>query len=151
MATATKIRLVIAEDHPVMRYTLRSALEHYADIEIVGEASNGEDAFLTAEKLQPNIVLMDVNMPKLDGIAATRRIKTTSSRIAVIGLSIDGEGSSVGEMLRAGAGAVIAKERIIEDLYDAIKRASASPQAESPRGPHSYLPSHPVMSPSCEQ
>ena len=126
MAGAAKVRLLIAEDHTVMRHMLRSVLEQYPDIEIVGEATNGEDAVLRSEELQPAIVLMDINMPKLDGIAATRRIKANSSRITVVGLSVHGEGSSIDAMLRAGAIAVVPKERATEDLYDAIQRAICS-------------------------
>ena len=122
-ATAAKIRLLIAEDHAALRYTLRSILEQYPDIEIVGEAANGEDAVMRAEELQPAIVLMDINMPKLDGIAATRRLKANASTMAVLGLSAYGEGHSLDGMLRAGAVAVVSKERAIEDLYDAIQRA----------------------------
>jgi DNA-binding NarL/FixJ family response regulator len=124
-ASSAKIRVLMAEDHPVMRYTLRSVLKQYAEIEIVGEATNGEDAVLRAEELQPAIVLMDINMPKLDGIAATQRIKAYSNRIAVLGLSVDGERHSLDAMLRAGAVAVVPKERAAEDLYDAIQRAIA--------------------------
>jgi DNA-binding NarL/FixJ family response regulator len=127
MASARKIRLLIADDHSVMLYTLRSVLKQYPEIEVVGEATNGEDAVLSVEELQPEIVLMDINMPKLDGIAATRQIKGNYSRIAVLGLSVDGEGHTVGDMLRAGAVAVVAKERAIEDLYDAIQRAITLP------------------------
>jgi DNA-binding NarL/FixJ family response regulator len=125
MASAPKIRILIAEDHTVMRYTLTSVLKLYPEIEIVGEATNGEDAVLKAEELQPAIVLMDINMPELDGIAATQRIKANSSRIAVIGLSVDSERYSRDAMLRAGAVAVVPKERATEDLYDAIQRAMA--------------------------
>jgi DNA-binding NarL/FixJ family response regulator len=123
MPTQRRIRLVIAEDHTVLRYTLRSVLKQYPDIEIVGEAANGEDAVLKAVELEPAIVLMDINMPKLDGIAATRRIKAHSSRIAVLGLSVHGDGYSTDAMLTAGAVAVIRKEKTIEDLYPAIQRA----------------------------
>jgi len=125
VATPAKIRVVIAEDHPVMRYTLRGFLKQYAEIEVVGEAANGQEAVLIAEALQADIVLMDINMPRLGGIAATRRIKASSNRIAVIGLSVDGEGYSVSDMLSAGAVAVVPKERIAEELYDAIQRAVA--------------------------
>jgi len=138
MASARKIRLLIADDHPVMRYTLRSVLKQYPEIEVVGEATNGEDAVLSVEELQPEIVLMDINMPKLDGIAATRHISGSYSRIAVLGLSVDGEGHAVGDMLRAGAVAVVAKERAIEDLYDAIQRAMTSP-FDSPARAVSFL------------
>jgi DNA-binding NarL/FixJ family response regulator len=125
-ASAAKIRVLIAEDHPVMRYTLCSVLKQYPEVEIVGEAINGEDAVLKAEELRPAIVLMDINMPKLDGITATRRIKAMSNRISVLGLSVDGERYSIDAMLRAGAVAVVPKERAVDDLYGAIQRASAS-------------------------
>jgi DNA-binding NarL/FixJ family response regulator len=127
MASATTIRLLIAEDHTVLRYTLCSVVKQYPDIEIVGEATNGEDAVLKAEELQPAIVLMDINMPQLDGIEATRRITANSSRIVVLGLSVHGEGDSIDAMLRAGAVAVVSKERAIEDLYNAIQRVIAFP------------------------
>ena len=125
MVSANKIRVLIAEDHPVMRYTLTSILKLYPEIEIVGETTNGQDAVLRAEELQPAIVLMDINMPALDGIAATQRIKAKSSRIAVIGLSVDSEGHAPNAMLKAGAVAVVPKERAAEDLYAAIQRAIA--------------------------
>jgi len=121
--TAAKIRVLIAEDHAALRHMLRSVLEQYPDIEIVGEATNGEDAVLMAEELQPAIVLMDISMPKLDGIAATRLIKANSNRIEVLGLSVYAEGDSVDAMLRAGAVAVVPKESAAEDLYDTIQRA----------------------------
>jgi DNA-binding NarL/FixJ family response regulator len=120
-------RVLLAEDHTIMRNTLRSVLEQYPDIEIIGEATNGEDAVLRAEELQPAIVLMDINMPKLDGIEATKRIKAHSSRIAVLGLSVHGEGHSIDAMLRAGAVAVVPKERATEELYPAIQQAMALP------------------------
>jgi DNA-binding NarL/FixJ family response regulator len=123
MATVAKIRLLIAEDHSALRHTLCSVLKQYPEIEIVDEAINGEDAVLRAEELQPAIVLMDISMPKLDGIAATQRIKANNNRIVVLGLSAHAEGHSVDAMLRAGAVAVVRKERAAEDLYDAIQRA----------------------------
>jgi DNA-binding NarL/FixJ family response regulator len=124
MASTGKIRLLIADDHPIMRDTLLSILKQYAEIEIVGEATNGEDAVVKAEELQPAIVLMDINMPRLDGIQATQRINANSSQIAVIGLSV-GEQRTLDAMFRAGAVAVVLKERAAEDLYDAIQRAFA--------------------------
>jgi DNA-binding NarL/FixJ family response regulator len=127
MASPSKIRLLIADDHPIMRYTLRSVLKEHADIEIVDEAIDGEDAVARAKALQPEIVLMDINMPKLDGIAATRRIMEEVFSITVVGLSVHGEGQSINAMLRAGAVTVIAKERAIEDLYNAIQQAVALP------------------------
>jgi len=133
MAAAAKIRVLIAEDHTLMRYTLRSVLKLYPDIEIVGEATNGEEAVLRAEELQPAIVLMDINMPKLDGIEATRRIKANTSPIAVVGLSAHGDGYPIDAMLRAGAVAVVPKERATEDLYDAVQTAHMTTPRQSTR------------------
>ena len=127
MASAASTRILIAEDHTILRDTLRSVLKQYSDIDIVGEATNGEEAVLMANRLQPAIVLMDINMPKLNGIEATRHIKATSSRIAVLGLSAHGEGHLIDAMLRAGAAGVVLKERAVEDLYNAIQRAIALP------------------------
>ena len=135
---SAKIRVLIAEDHTALRYTLRSVLKGYSDIDIVGEAANGEEAVLKAERLQPAIVLMDINMPRVDGIAATRRIKSFSSRTAVLGLSVHGEGSAIAAMLEAGAVAVLSKERAFENLYQAIQNAIAlGPEANDPIPPQS--------------
>ena len=151
-AGAARIRLLMAEDHPIMRETLRSVLKQYPEIEIVGEATNGEEAVMRAKELQPAIVLMDINMPKLDGIAATQRIKETSSRIAVIGLSVDGERNSLNSMLRAGAFAVLLKERAADDLYGAIKRAVAlSDNLPEPCTDHHTSISNPMMEWSCQR
>jgi DNA-binding NarL/FixJ family response regulator len=125
VANGGTIAVLIAEDHPIMRYTLRSVLKQFPGIEIVGEATNGEEAVLRAEEFQPAVVLMDINMPKLDGIAATQRIKANASSIAVIGLSFSGEEHLVDAMLKAGAVAVVQKEKALEHLYDAIQRAIA--------------------------
>jgi DNA-binding NarL/FixJ family response regulator len=125
MVSAVKIRLLIAEDHPIMRDTLHSVLKQYPEIDIVGEATNGEEAVLRAEEFQPAIILMDINMPRLDGIAATQRIKAKASPIAVIGLSVSGEGHLIDAMLKAGAVAVVQKENATEHLYDAIQSAIA--------------------------
>jgi DNA-binding NarL/FixJ family response regulator len=136
--SSAKIRVLIAEDHTVLRYTLRSVLKGYSDIEIVGEAANGEEAVLKAELLQPEIVLMDINMPRVDGIAATRRIESNSSKTIVLGLSVHGEGEAIAAMLEAGAVSVLPKERAFEDLYPAIQHAIAlAPANNDPIPPQS--------------
>jgi len=126
VASGAEIRVLIADDHPIMRYTLRSVLKQYPDIDIIGEATNGEEAVLRAEEFQPAIVLMDINMPRLNGIAATQRIKANARSVAVIGLSFSGEEHLIDAMLKAGAVAVVQKEKALEHLYDAIQNALAN-------------------------
>lgn len=126
MASAAKIRVLIAEDNVAYRYALLRILKEYPNLEVVGEATNGEEAIVQAEELRPTIVLMDINMPKLDGIVATRHIKTHYKEITVIGLSVRADPYYVNAMRNAGAAELLAKENATEDLYDAIQRAVAS-------------------------
>ena len=125
------IRLLIADDNEPLRYTFRTILKNYPNIEIVGEASDGEDAVLRVGELQPTVALIDINMPRLDGIAATRRIKSNWPQVAVVGLSIHGDTYLTNVMLKAGAAEVVSKEKATEELYGAIKRAVALSLPES--------------------
>ena len=125
MAEARLIKLLLAEDNILLRYTLRGVLRKYSDIEIIGEATDGEEAVMKAAQLQPTVVLMDVNMPRLDGIEATRQIKATAPRIAVIGLSVHTDCFYTDAMLKAGAVEVLAKENALQELYNVIQRAIA--------------------------
>ncbi|HEU4504488.1 MAG TPA: response regulator transcription factor [Nitrospira sp.] len=85
MTIGGKIRVLLVEDHTLVRQGLRSALEGYPNIEVVGEAGEGEAAVLSALKLQPTAVVMDINLPKMDGITATRLIKKQNPHIGVRG------------------------------------------------------------------
>lgn len=123
MARAGKIRLLIADDNAAYRSALLGILRAYPSLEVVGEASNGEDAILRSEELRPAIVLMDINMPKLDGIGATRRIKAHDREVKVIGLSVHTDQYHKDAMLDAGATELLAKENATDDLYAAIQRA----------------------------
>jgi DNA-binding NarL/FixJ family response regulator len=106
----------------MVRQGLRSILESYADLEVVGEAADGEEAVDLAGRYQPEIVIMDVNMPRLNGIDATRRIKEASPHIVVIGLSVHTSPQNAEALLNAGAVAVVSKEQAAEDLYRTIER-----------------------------
>jgi DNA-binding NarL/FixJ family response regulator len=120
------MRLLLVDDQTLVRQTLKSILEPYPNIEIVGEASNGEEGVAKAAQLQPTVVIMDIVMPKLDGIGATRLIKNTLPQMAIVGLSLYAKSYEVNAMLEAGASEVIHKERAMEDLYGAIQRAAGS-------------------------
>jgi CheY-like chemotaxis protein/anti-sigma regulatory factor (Ser/Thr protein kinase) len=112
-----KIRLLLVDDHAMVREGLRSVLESYDDVEIVGEASNGEDALALVERLRPALVVMDINMPKMSGIEATAHISRTYPEIPVIGLSVNATGNNVQAMLKAGAVLLLTKEAAVNELY----------------------------------
>jgi len=128
MTTAQKIRVLIVDDHVMVRQGLRAVLQSYPNIEVVGEAGNGEEAILSVARLQPTIVLMDIGMPTLDGIGATRLIKTQYPQMAVLGLSVNAPSYQVDAMLKAGAFEVVTKEKAVDELYSAIQRATAAIQ-----------------------
>jgi DNA-binding NarL/FixJ family response regulator len=95
---------------------------------VVGEAGNGEEAISSVAKVRPTIVVMDIGMPSLDGIAATRLIKTQYPQTAVLGLSANAPTYHVDAMMKAGAFEVITKEKAVDELYSAIQRATAAIQ-----------------------
>jgi CheY-like chemotaxis protein len=114
---AAKVRLLLVDDHAMVREGLRSVLESYDDVEIVGEASNGEDALELVERLRPALVVMDINMPKMTGIEATAHLTRTYPEIPVIGLSVNATGNNVQAMLKAGAVLLLTKEAAVNELY----------------------------------
>jgi len=121
-----QIRILLVDDHLMLRQGLRVLLESFPDLDVVGEAGDGEEAIQSLDSLQPAVVVMDINMPKLDGIAATRLLKQQHPHIAVVGLSLYAHTYQADAMLRAGAVEVVTKERAVEELYRSIKKASTS-------------------------
>jgi DNA-binding NarL/FixJ family response regulator len=128
MEIAKRIRVLLVDDQTMMRQGVRSALEAYPNIEVVGEASDGDEAVLSAAKHQPAVVVMDINMSKMDGITATRLIKAQHPEIVVLGLSVDPKDYQVDAMQKAGASEVLKKDNAVNDLYAAIQRAVAAVQ-----------------------
>ena len=126
MAEPRLVKLLLAEDHLLTRYTIRGILRKYSDVEIVGEAIDGREAVLKAAQLRPSVVIMDVNMPRLDGTEATRQIRAILPRIVVIGLSVHFDCHFTHAMLKAGAVEVLQKEQAVDKLYPAIQRALAA-------------------------
>ena len=119
------IRVLVVDDHAMVRQGLRCTLEAYPGIEVVGEASDGEEVLASIAKLQPTVVVMDIVMPKLDGIAATRLIKTQYPQIAVVGLTRELKDYTLYSMKKAGAFEVVDKKHAVDELYDAIQRSVA--------------------------
>ena len=117
------IRVLLVDDHEMVREGLRSLLESYADIEVAGEAANGEEALEAVRTLQPSVVVMDINMPKLNGIEATARIKRRYPHVVVVGLSVNASEESRRAMTAAGASSLLTKEAAVEQLYEEIKES----------------------------
>jgi len=122
----TKIRVLLADDHRTMRDGLAAFLEQQPGIEVAGMASDGQEAVDLAAKLQPQVVIMDVGMPRLDGIEATRRIRSAWPHVQVIGLTMHADDSFHEAMRTAGAMDCLVKSGPTEDLLDAIRTAMSS-------------------------
>ena len=115
------IRILLADDHAMVRQGFRLILSSQQDMEIVGEAGNGREAVEMAEKLQPDIIVMDVAMPELNGIEATRKIIAALPRTRILALSMHKDSVYVREILRAGARGYLLKDSIDSDLLSAVR------------------------------
>jgi CheY-like chemotaxis protein/two-component sensor histidine kinase len=115
------IRIALVDDHQMVRQGLRSVLEDYPELAVVGEAANGLEAIEVVQRLQPDVVVMDLNLPILNGIEATRRIIQERPSTIVIGLSFGTDIYVTKAMKTAGAVTCITKERAVDDLYRTIK------------------------------
>jgi len=126
------IRVLIADDHPFYREGVRTMLSVAWEIEIVGEAANGDETIAQAESLQPDVILMDLKMPGVNGIEATRRILRTSPHIGVLVLTMFEADESVFAAMRAGARGYLLKDVGQEELVRAIKAVSRGEAIFSP-------------------
>lgn len=116
-------RVLLVDDESLVRRILKQILSVYQDLELVGEAANGEEAISAVERLQPDVVVMDIRMPGYDGIAAVRAIREKYPRAKIIGLSEYAQSYNIDAMERAGALGVYLKSMALEELYPAIKAA----------------------------
>lgn len=116
-----KIRLLMVDDHEIVRAGLRMLLQTQPDIEIVAEASNGREAVARARELQPDVVLMDISLPDLDGFEATQQIKRALPQTAVLALTMHESDEYFFRMLQAGASGYVPKKAAPTDLVSAIR------------------------------
>lgn len=126
------IRILLADDHEIVREGLHNLLARQPGMEIVGEAGTGLEAVRLALETQPDVVLMDVAMPQMNGIEATREIVSRAPNIRVLALSMHSDRRFVLEMLRAGASGYVAKDCDLEELLRALHTVSAGESYLSP-------------------
>lgn len=115
------IRILIADDHAPFRRGLRGLLRSESDLEVAGEAATGREAVALAEQLQPDLILMDLQMPELDGMEATRRILATAPHIRILALTMTDEPATVQAALRAGARGYVLKGALKADILRAVR------------------------------
>lgn len=115
------LHILIADDHPVFRHGIRTLLETISEVEVVGEATTGLEAVALAESLQPDVILMDLNMPGLSGIEAIRRIGQTSPHIRILVVTMFHDDASVFTAMRAGARGYILKDAEKSEMIRAIQ------------------------------
>ena len=123
-----EIRVLIADDHPVFRYGMKALLQSVSGIEVVGEATTGEETIAMAKELQPDVILMDIKMPGINGVEATRRIVQTHPGISVLVVTMLEEDDAVFAAMRAGARGYLVKGADQDEVLRAI-RAVASGEA----------------------
>jgi DNA-binding NarL/FixJ family response regulator len=116
-----KIRVLVVDDYTLVREGIRECLEQTEDIAVIGEAVNGEKALEFVEEFEPDVTLMDVRMPVMDGIAATRAIRSTSPNSRIVILSAYNETVNIRKLLELGVNAFLLKTCEINDLQEAIR------------------------------
>ncbi len=114
------VQVLLVDDHVMVREGLRSVLASYEDLEVVGEARDGLEAVHAVDLLRPHVVIMDINMPKMNGIQATAQIKASRPDTIIIGLSVNAGGENQEAMMKAGAVRLLTKEAAVDQLYQTI-------------------------------
>ncbi len=128
-----KTRIVIADDHPLLREALTQVFSSQKDMEVVGEASNGEEAIKLASQLKPDILVMDIMMPKFDGLEASRQIKKITPNTAILILTAYDDDNYVLGLLEAGAAGYLMKSAKGQDLVKAVRAIQAGESVLHPK------------------
>ncbi len=120
-----KLRVMLAEDQTILRQSLKALINQEPDLEVVGEAGDGEEAVRLVKSLRPDLVVMDVSMPKLDGVQATALIRRTCPQVKVLALTVHETKSYMRQLLQAGASGYIVKRSAAEELIQALHAVAA--------------------------
>lgn len=124
MSISENIRLLIADDHPVVRAGLEGMLSRQPDFEVVGEAANGREAVELADQLRPDLVLMDLRMPEMEGVAAIEKIQSQNPGTRVLVLTTYDSDADILRAVEAGATGYLLKDSPREELYEAVRAAA---------------------------
>ncbi len=127
-----RIRILLADDHRMVRQGFKLILESQEDMEVVGETGNGREAVEKASALKPDVVVMDVTMPELNGIEATRRVREVAPHVHILALSVHRDSVYVREMVRAGAEGYLLKESADTELLAAVRAVAEGNSYLSP-------------------
>jgi DNA-binding NarL/FixJ family response regulator len=128
-----RISIMLVDDHPLLRQALRAVLERQADFKIVAEADDGEEAVRLASELVPDVVIMDINMPKLDGLEATRQIKANCPSVNVLVLTVYDDSEHLLGILEAGAAGYLTKRVYGQEVINAVRAVVAGDAILSPQ------------------
>jgi len=129
------IKILIVDDHPVTREGLHSALDLEEGVQVIGEAASGEEAVTSAGDLRPDVVFMDVRMPGMGGIEATRAIKQVSPDSKVILFTVDESRASISEAIQAGVSGYLLKDASADELVNAARLPSRARPSSTPSSP----------------
>ncbi|GAI58769.1 unnamed protein product, partial [marine sediment metagenome] len=116
-----KITIMLADDHPLLRQALADILNKQADFEIIAEAGDGEEAVKLATELVPDVVIMDISMPKLNGLEATRQIKARCPNVAILVLTVHSDSEHILGILEAGAAGYLTKSVFGKEVINAVR------------------------------
>ncbi|MEW5956781.1 MAG: response regulator transcription factor [Chloroflexota bacterium] len=119
----SKIKVLLAEDHTIVRKGLRSLLDNETEIQVVGEAEDGQQAIQKTVQMLPDVVVMDITMPVLNGLEATRQIKKLCPQVKVVVLTVHSTEEHIFQILRAGASGYVVKQGAVNELIEAIQTA----------------------------
>jgi len=135
----SKITIMLADDHPLLRQALRSVLEKETDFEVVAEVGDGEQTVKTATELAPQVVIIDISMPKLNGLEATRQIKAKRPDIAILVLTVHDDSEHILAILEAGAAGYLTKSVFGHEVVQAVRAVASGETVLSPSVSHQVI------------